>query len=156
MYPLKIIKTGTYKNIFKHIKLDQLTSHIFIENNIDALIISNGSMVYDCLDAIEELFMEHEISLHLINPFKIYPFNISVILDFLNPTIPVFIIEEGTVGGSWCSEIISLINLNIDEKINCYSVCSNDEIIPSSRHLEEIMLVNKDDIRNSIIKNLKI
>ena len=67
--------------------------------------------------------------------------------------IPVFIVEESTVGGTWYSEIASQIHLNSSEKINCFSICSLDEIIPSSKHLEQEILVNKEKIYNCIIKN---
>ena len=153
IYPLKSIDSGSFKNIFNHEKLDELTSHVFIENNIDSLIICGGSMVPDCIDVIETLFLEHEISTHLINPFKLYPFDIKLINKFLKSKIPVFIVEESTVGGTWYSEIASQIHLNSSEKINCFSICSLDEIIPSSKHLEERVLVNKEKIYNYIIKN---
>jgi 2-oxoisovalerate dehydrogenase E1 component len=154
MYPLNMIDTGTYKKIFHHNKIDKLTSHIYVEKNIDILIICAGSMVYDCLDVMEELFFEEEISAHLINPLKIYPFDYSVISSFLNSSVPVFIVEESNYGGGFSSEISSIININHEHKIKCHCICSSDEIIPSSRHLEEDVLVNKKKIFNTIINNI--
>ena len=58
MYPLNMIDTGTHKKTFQHNKIDKLTSHIYVEKNMDILIICAGSMVYDCLDVMEELFFE--------------------------------------------------------------------------------------------------
>ena len=72
LYPQKMFSAEKHKNIFSHEKLNQLTSHIFIEEDIDALIICAGGQVYDCLDVAEKLFFESEISVHIINPFKIY------------------------------------------------------------------------------------
>ena len=54
------------------------------------------------------------------------------------------------------SEVASLINTISSEKINCFSICSKNEIIPSSKHLEEMVLVNEDDIYNSIINNINM
>ena len=113
-------------------------------------------MVPDCINAMKNLFLENEISVHLINPFKLYPFNINVIKNFLKSKIPLFIVEESTIGGTWFSEIASLINMNSTEKVNCFSICSKNEIIPSSKHLEEMVLVNENVIYNSIINNLNL
>ncbi len=154
IYPLKSINCGVYKNIFNHKKLDDFTSQVFIENEIDIVMICGGSMVPFCMNVMEKLFLEQEISVHLINPFKLYPFDIEIISDYLNPKIPIFVVEESTKGGTWHSEILSIINSKNSEKINCHSICSKDEIIPSSKHLEEIMLVNEDDIYDNIIKKI--
>tara|TARA_B100001175_G_scaffold242138_1_gene208528 strand:+ start:23975 stop:25912 length:1938 start_codon:yes stop_codon:yes gene_type:complete len=156
IYPLKSIDCGPYQNLFNHEKLDKLTSHVFIEKEIDVLILCGGSMVPDCINAMKNLFLENEISVHLINPFKLYPFNINVIKNFLKSKIPLFIVEESTIGGTWFSEIASLINMNSTEKVNCFSICSKNEIIPSSKHLEEMVLVNENVIYNSIINNLNL
>ena len=81
---------------------------------------------------------------------------IDLIKNYLTPNIPLFIVEESTSGGTWFSEVASLINTISNKKINCFSICSKNEIIPSSKHLEEMVLVNEDDIYNSIINNLDI
>ena len=152
LYPQKMFNAEKYNNIFRHEKLNQLTSHIFIEEDIDALIICAGGQVYDCLDVAEKLFFESEISVHIINPFKIYPFDLKSISQFINTQTPIFIIEESTIGGTWFSEISSLIHSAFNEKIVCNSICSLDEIIPSSKHLEENVLVNKEKIYDYIVK----
>ena len=156
IYPIKTIACGTYQNFFTHKKIDNLTSHVFIEEDIDILILCGGAMVPNCINVMKNLFMENEISAHLLNPFKLYPLNIDLIKNYLTPKIPLFIVEEGTSGGTWFSEVASLINTISSEKINCFSICSKNEIIPSSKHLEEMVLVNEDDIYNSIINNINI
>lgn len=156
IYPLKVINQGVYKNLFTNQKLDELTSHLYIEENIDAIIICGGGMVFDSIYAAEKLFMESEISVHIINPFKLYPFDVHLINPFLNSEIPVFVVEESTYGGTWYSEISSLINETSKQKINCFSICSLDEIIPSSKHLEEEVLVSKEKIYDLIKQNIKI
>ena len=152
LYPQKMFNAEKYNNIFRHENLNQITSHIFIEEDIDALIICAGGQVYDCLDVAEKLFFESEISVHIINPFKIYPFDLKSISQFINTQTPIFIIEESTIGGTWFSEISSLIHSAFNEKIVCNSICSLDEIIPSSKHLEENVLVNKEKIYDYIVK----
>ena len=154
LYPKKMFSAEKYNNIFHHEKLDQITSHIFIEENLDALIICAGGQVFDCLDVAEKLFFESEISVHIINPFKIYPFDLDSISQFISSQTPVFIVEESTKGGTWFSEISSLIHTTFNEKIICNSICSLDEIIPSSKHLEENVLVNKEKIYDCIIKKI--
>ena len=65
----------------------------------------------------------------------------------------IFIIEESTPGGTWSSEIITnLIEKYPEYKFKFSQITSLDEIIPSSKHLEKEMLVNKDKIYKSILK----
>ena len=48
--------------IFTHKKIDNLTSHVFIEEDIDILILCGGAMVPNCINVMKNLFMENEIS----------------------------------------------------------------------------------------------
>ena len=157
LYPNETLALGINKNIFNHSKINNLVSHVFIEKNIDAIIICGGSMFYDCLEVIKKLFLEYELSVHIINPFKIYPFDIEMIKDLISKNISIFTVEEGTPGGTWGSEVLSMINSKYsNENINFHSITSTDDIIPSSKHLEELVLVNESIILKNIINKLKL
>ena len=156
LYSKQMINTGNYGDLFIHKKINNMTSHVFIDDDIDALLICGGSMIYDCLNVIKKLFLEHEISVHIVNPFCIYPFDVEIIKPLIESNSKVFTVEEGTVGGSWGSEVCSRIHEKFNNQdIKTTQICSKDEIIPSSKHLEKEMLINEEKILNCMLKNLK-
>ena len=157
LYPKKTIPSGTYKDIFNHKKLDFITSHIFIDKDVDALLICGGSLLYECLNVVEKLFLDYEISVHIINPFKIYPFDPEIIRNLIKNNIRIFSVEEGNIGGSWGAELFSVINQKYpDYNISYNQVCSLNEIIPSSKHLEELVLISEDKILDNIINSFNL
>lgn len=156
LYAKKTIEIGKFKDLFIHEKLNKMTSRIYIDDEIDLILICGGSVLYDCLDVSEKLFMNYEISTHIINPFCIYPFEVDVIENLIKkPNFRIFSVEEGTIGGSWGSEVCSLINEKFQNiKVKAVQICSKDQIIPSSKHLESEMLLSSDQIIDTILKNL--
>ena len=155
LYAKKTIELGKFKDLFFHKKLSKLTSHIYIDDDIDLILLCGGSVLYDCLDVTEKLFMNYEISAHVVNPFCIYPFDVDVIESLIKPNIRVFSVEEGTIGGSWGSEVCGLINEKFQNmNVRTLPICSKDQIIPSSKHLESEMLLSSGQIINTILKNL--
>ena len=63
------------------IKIDNLTL-MFSSKKIWAQYYV-GAMVPNCINVMKNLFMENEISAHLLNPFKLYPLNIDLIKNYL-------------------------------------------------------------------------
>ena len=156
LYSKQMINIGNYGNLFTHKKINNMTSHMFIDDDIDALLICGGSMIYDCLSVVEKLFLEYEISVHIVNPFCIYPFDVEIIKPLLELNPKVFTVEEGTVGGSWGSEVCSLIHEKFNnQNIKTIQITSKNEIIPSSKHLEKEMLINEGKILGCLLENLK-
>ncbi len=152
LYPKKMIPVGQF-DILNHKKIDKITSVLYIDKHVDAIIITGGGYVYDCINVVKDLFINYELSLHIINPFQIYPFDCNIIDNYLKDhENKIIIVDEGTPGASWSSEIISKLSIKYYNKnIMFNEIMSNDEIIPSSKHLESEMLLNKNKIYKSIL-----
>ena len=156
IYAKDRIQNGFFLDFFNHIKINPLNSLVFIEKRIDVLLISGGGLVYDCINVAKKLFLEHEISVHIINPLKIYPFDISSFENLILEAKFVVTVEESTEGGIWGSEISNEVSKNLpnnDIKFLCLS--SKNSVIPSSRHLESEILINSDYIFENILKAYK-
>lgn len=153
LYPKKMIPVGQF-DIYNHKKINNLTSALYIDEHVDAVLITGGGYVYDCIDVVKDLFLNYELSIHIINPFQIYPFDLSILDDYISSSEnKIIVVDEGTPGASWSSEIISKLSMKYSEKNIIFSeIMSNDEIIPSSKHLESEMLLNKEKIYKSILK----
>jgi 2-oxoisovalerate dehydrogenase E1 component len=153
LYPKKMIPVGAF-DVYNHKKINNITSVLYIDEHVDAVLITGGGYVYDCIDVVKDLFINYELSVHIINPFQIYPFDLSIVDDYISSSEnKIIIVDEGTPGASWSSEIISKLSMKYSGKNIMYNeIMSNDEIIPSSKHLESKMLLNKDKIYKSILK----
>lgn len=153
LYPKKMIPVGAF-DVYNHKKINNITSALYIDEHVDAVLITGGGYVYDCIDVVKDLFINYELSVHIINPFQIYPFDLSIVDDYISSSEnKIIIVDEGTPGASWSSEIISKLSMKYPEKNIIFNeIMSNDEIIPSSKHLESEMLLNKVKIYKSILK----
>jgi pyruvate dehydrogenase E1 component beta subunit len=157
IYAKDRILDGFFLEFFNHIKINPLNSLVFIEKRIDVLLISGGGLVYDCINVAKKLFLEHEISVHIINPLKIYPFDFSSFENLILEAKFVVTVEESTEGGIWGSEISNVVSKNLpNNEIKFLCLSSKNSIIPSSRHLESEILINSDYIFENILKAYKL
>jgi 2-oxoisovalerate dehydrogenase E1 component len=154
LYAKDRILYGNVGDLFYHKQIDIFTSHLFIDSKVDIVLITGGGLVYECLEVAKKLYLEYEISIHIINPFKIYPLNHESYENLIRESGFVFTVEEGTEGGNWGSEISRVLTQNItDINLKIISLFSNDSIIPSSRNLESKVLINTSKIIEQILKN---
>lgn len=128
---------------------------LFPENGIpDITILCYGGIVDEVVKSTNDLFFNEEI---LVDIFIVSDLNNSNILglgESVNNTNKLCIIEEGSSFASYSSEIVS--NL-IENKFNSFNLLriSNENIIPSSRELENNVLPTTNSITSSIIRFLK-
>lgn len=157
LYAKDRISHGKVLDFFIHKQLDDFTSQVFIEDQVDAVLITGGGLVYDCLDVARKLFLEHELSVHIINPFKIYPLDISSFAHLIEESKFVCIVEEGTEGGTWGSEVSNVLRRDLTEPaLKIISLSSKNSVIPSSRHLESEVLIKPSDIIEEILKGYNL
>lgn len=156
LYAKDRILYGDFENLFQHKQIDTFTSHLFIDSKVDVVLITGGGLVYECLEVAKKLYLEYEISVHIINPFRIYPLNLQSYENLIRESGFVCTVEEGTDGGTWGAEISRLLYQNItDMNIKIISLSSEDSIIPSSRNLESKVLISTSKIVENILKNFK-
>ena len=104
--------------------------------------------------AINTLFIENEILVHLFIPSDLTDSHIPNLNISLNQTHKLFIVEEGNSFAAFSSEVVS--NL-VENGLNNFSLgrIANNTIIPSSRELEKNVLPTSNKIHKAIIDYLK-
>jgi pyruvate/2-oxoglutarate/acetoin dehydrogenase E1 component len=134
-------------------------AHVLIDGDSepDAVIIAPGGLVSRCLDAVEELLVEHELEVELLVPQRLYPFDPTPVLPILDRASNVLVIEEGPGGGTWGTEVA----VTLYERARAdgtpglarqvHRLSSADSIIPCARHLEQQVLVQTADIVQAVI-----
>lgn len=125
----------------------QSTALVSIEDEAQAVIITTGGMFPLCHQAARRLFFEFEIEVQIVVPFQLYPFDAVALAPRLRGPTPVFVVEEGTAGGTWGNEVaLALRRGRPAFRGPIELIHSADSIIPSARHLEAEMLVQPQDI----------
>ena len=116
----------------------------------DGYIITYGGMVSLGLDIILDVFLKEEISLSLIVPDIIYPFN-PALFKLLEKNSNIFVLEESSKEGGFASEVSRIIleNKIIFNKIEFFS--AKNKVIGSSKILESYILPHKDTISKRIL-----
>jgi len=116
-------------------------------------LVTYGGNVTMVLEALEELFYEHELLGEVIVLTKIHPIDkieYKIINSSLNDTKHLFVVEEGSGFAGFGSEILANVAENSKIKINMHRIASLPVPIPSSSVMEKHTLVNAGSIVNSI------
>lgn len=115
-------------------------------------ILCYGGTLIDVENSLVEIFQELEILTEIICFSCISPIhNLKPLVDSIEKTSNLLIVEEGSNFASFSSEIAAqLLEKNIS--INNFERISNNEIIPSSFKAESKMLINTSIILNTIKK----
>lgn len=117
----------------------------------DITIICWGGLVYDLERVINDITEKEEIFIEMIVPTMIYPLNIEPIKESVLKTKKLLIVEDDVSFSSLGSEIISQLSIQ-NLKFNCVKLNTVEDIIPSSKILEEKHYVSKENIYNSIME----
>lgn len=124
---------------------EQMTASVGIDDAPQAVIVTTGGMFATCQQAARQLFLEFEIEVEIVVPFQLYPFAAGVLAPILKHKVPVFVVEEGTAGGTWGSEVAATIRRDCADYTGAVDLIhSRDSIIPSARHLEREVLVQPE------------
>jgi pyruvate/2-oxoglutarate/acetoin dehydrogenase E1 component len=112
------------------------------------LLIAAGGLFSRALAAARILLLEDETDVTVAVPSRLYPFDPGPILADVARAERVFVIEDGTPGGTWGGEVAqSLADACWDRLAHAVGlISSRDSIIPAARHLERHVVVQTDDI----------
>jgi len=156
LYSEKLIENSDFFNIHDFFdKHNYPIKNIEIKNEIknEVTIITYGGMLSIVLDAIKEVFINEEIVTNVVAPSLIKPIDIDTIIieDCLSSKI--LIVEESVVYGGWGSELLSQIHeINNQSRTIVNRIGAKEFVIPCSMPLEKMILPQKEDIYNAIIK----
>ena len=120
-----------------------------IHEDPDITVVCWGGLVCDTEKVINDITEREEIVVEMIVPTMIYPLNINPIMESVLKTKKLLIIEDDNAFGTLGSEIIAQLsrsNLQFRSK----QLNTLDEIIPSSKILEEKHYVSNQDIYDAM------
>jgi len=110
-------------------------------------IIAYGYMAELCRQAVMRLAYEHEIFVELIIPTRLSPFEIDPMLDSVNRTRHLLVVEEGTLTLGWGAEILASIVERLAARLQIsHRLAAIDSPIPASAPLEAAILPDIDRI----------
>jgi pyruvate/2-oxoglutarate/acetoin dehydrogenase E1 component len=119
----------------------------------DLVMISYGGCVEDCVIAATRLSEEEEIEVKVIEVTTLSPFDYSAIRESIGKTKYVLVVEEGTLGWGFASEVArSLIGVT---GIAFDSLAAPDHPIPSSKHWEARILPSSQMVADRALALLR-
>lgn len=130
-------------------------AHAFPDGEADSadfVVVAPGGVTHRALEAARALREAHGRSVHVVTPAQLYPLDIEPVLPLLASAGRVAVVEEGTAGGTWGSEVARVVHERIWSSLSgpVLSLSSADSIIPTAGHLEREVLLGADDIRDGI------
>ena len=112
-------------------------------------IVCYGGMLEIVKEVVEQIAME-DIICEVVSPTMICPINIRPILDSVEKSNKLLIVEEGSDFVSWASEICASL-LEHGCKLEKVSRMGNNGVIPCSLPAENDLLPNVEQIKNRIM-----
>lgn len=121
----------------------------------DLTIIGYGGTSRIIAVLMEEM-KEEEIRISAVFPSSIKPLPLQIIIDESKKTGKIVLIEEGTEGFNWGSEVSAILYEKLWGDLKCpiQRLSSANDIIPTSFEMEDKMLISKDIIKDVIFKIL--
>ncbi len=116
------------------------------------LLLTSGSCFAPCLGAARTLLIEHEVDSRLLVTSTLYPVPVERWAPVLRESETVIVVEEGSAGGTWGSEVAAKILGGGFGVRKILSLSSRDSIIPSARHLEDAVLIDEKTIVEAALK----
>ena len=147
----------------KDVPIKSNNNYIYYKNNLsiydvkyslinedpDVTVVCWGGLVCELEEIINDLTEKEEIIVEMIVPTLLYPLNIDPIEESIIKTKKMIIIEDESAFGTLGSEIISQLSQS-NYKFQSIILNTEDDIIPSSKILEEKHYVSKLKIYNEI------
>jgi pyruvate dehydrogenase E1 component beta subunit len=118
----------------------------------DCVIVAGGGVAHRVMDAMRSLLVEEEIVCTLLVPSRLYPVELE-----LPPARHVFVVEEGTAGGTWGAEVAHVVHQRHWSRLArpVTLIHSADSVIPTAAHLEREVLVSASTVHRTIRENLR-
>lgn len=119
----------------------------------DVVIIAYGGTSLHIKNIMEK-FIDEEILITAVFPSLINNDMTVDILEILDLSNKFLVIEDGTDGFNWSSEIAFQLYDNSTQKISVNRLSSKAEVIPASKLLEDEVIVTELKIEDSILEML--
>lgn len=121
-------------------------------SHVDITIIAYGGMSVMAMEALETLFIEHDLIGQLICPLQIYPFDISSCHRWIQRGRRLVLIEEGQGYANFSAELIAqCATTGCLKGMEFTRIASRSTSIPASKNLETEILIQQRDLIDAIV-----
>ena len=158
LYTQRMAVEGSIDEVFMWDAFDETGNFVRVfldgegESIPDWLLIAPGGMVTRCLQAMKDLFVKDEITTQLLVPSQLYPFDIKPLTHTLHGVKHIAIVEESVAGGTWGNEVAQKLYpqqwKTLEQPIKL--IHSRDSVIPTASHLEKQVIVQAEDIMQTL------
>ncbi len=158
LYPLPLVVDGGKLHLKTVEEIDGYPTVIasnFSSGRPDVTLIAYGGLSRVILPVMER-FADEEINLTCIMPSSIRPVPIVTMVEAIHSASKVLVVEEGTAGFNWGSEISALLYERAFAKLAhpVHRLASADCVIPSAAKLEDEVLITESKIEKTILEVL--
>ncbi len=123
----------------------------------DLTVLCYGGMLVDVERAIQQLCDEHEIFCEVICPLQLYPFNPAPVIQSLQKTHRLLIVEEGINFAALGSELLAQISESLPEVLHqVRRVASPKHPIPSCGPLEKQCLPGESHVIQTALEMMDV
>ena len=123
--------------------------------NADVTVVAYGGMVPLVMEATKEMLLCEEIICEIIIPSSLKPLNVLPILDSVRKTGRIVVVEEGSIGYGFTSEISALVAENNVVRLlksPIQRIAAKDIPIGCAKTIEDNNLPSKDEIIKAIMR----
>lgn len=116
------------------------------------LLIAPGGMAHRAVEAAHAL-LDQGRAVEVLVPSRLYPVPVEDLLAHLDAAEDVWVVEEGTAGGTWGSEVATRLYETAWHRLRgpVRLIHSADSVIPAAPHLEREVLVRSETIRDRLL-----
>lgn len=127
----------------------------FSSGDPDITLIAYGGISREIVPLMQEL-VDEEIRVFAVFPASLSPLPIETLVKAAGRSGKVIIVEEGTAGFNWGSEVSSKLYERLFNRLSrpIHCLASAAAIIPAARELEDGALVNRAQIEAAILEIL--
>lgn len=127
----------------------------FAGDRPDVTLFAYGGLSRLILPLMER-YCDEEINVRCVLPSSLRPVPVRTLAGAVQKGVPVIVVEEGTAGFNWGSEIAALLYEHAFERLDrpIKRLASDDSIIPSAGKLEDAVLVTESKIEQAILEVL--
>jgi pyruvate dehydrogenase E1 component beta subunit len=153
LYTRRMHCEGTVDDLFRFRLVGDL-AQVYVDqpDQLDCAIIAPGGLAARAISAARSLLLAEELVCQVLVPSRLYPLRLEPVLPVLASARQVCVVEEGTAGGTWGSEVAQLVHRRLWGSLRrpVRLVHSADSVIPTAAHLERAVLVQDTDIHAAL------
>jgi 2-oxoisovalerate dehydrogenase E1 component len=130
-------------------------SYMHADQPADATILCTGGMLKDAEAAVDRLFLEHDLIVEILCPTQIFPLQIEALLNPVQKSGRLLIVEEGHEFCGLGAEILAQL-YERDATLKIRRLASHPQHIPSSKPAELETLPGTDRMVDAILSLEKL